>query len=96
MVVDYRYSSNKPSCLTINSSFLVRVNPETRVLHKLTVAGITAFALYVIEKGVSPVDLQGVVLYAHKTLCNSLAHLPLASSSLFCNSFTIALLVASA
>ena len=56
---------------------------------------MTASAPYVRENGVSPVDLLGVVQYAHKTLGSSSAHLPLVLSNLFFNPFTIALLVAS-
>ena len=38
---------------------------------------------YIIEIGVSLVDLLGVVRYVHKTWGNSSTHLPLASSGLF-------------
>ena len=71
-------------------------NLETRALHKFTSAGITVYAPYVREKGVSPMDLLRVVWYAHKTLGNSSAHLPLEPSNLLFNPFTIALFVASA
>lgn len=93
MVADSRYSSNKSSCFTINSPFSGRVNPETRALHKLASAGMTASAPYFRENGVSSMDLLGVVLYAQRMLGNSLAYLPLAPSSLFFKLFTITLLV---
>lgn len=51
---------------------------------------------YIIEYGVSPVHLFGVVQYAHRTWGNSSTHLPFALSNLFFNSLTINLLVASA
>ena len=95
MVTNSRCSSNKSNCLTINSAFLAGENPKTQTLHKFISVGMTASAPYVRENGVSPVDLLGVVRYAHKTLGNSLAHLPLAPFNLFFNSFTMALLVAS-
>ena len=96
VVADSRCSFNKSSCLTINSSFLMGVNPETRALHKFISTGMTASVPYVRENGVSPVDLLGVIRYAHRELGNSSAHLPLAPSSLFFNPFTMALLVVSA
>ena len=96
MVANSLHSSNWSRCLTINSSFSARTSPVTQALHKFTSAGMIAFAPYVKENGVSPVDLLGVVRYAHKTLVSSWAHLPLAPSNLFFNSLTIALLVASA
>ena len=52
------------------------------MLHKLTSASITTSAPYVRENGVSPVDLRGVIRYAHKTLGSSSAQLPFAPSSL--------------
>ena len=55
-----------------------------------------AFAPYVREKWVSLRDLLEVVRYAHRTLGNSFAHLPLEPSNLLFNPFTIALFVASA
>jgi len=55
---------------------------------------MTASTLYVRENRVSPVDLFLVVWYAHRTLGNSFAHLPLAPSNLLFNPFTMALLVA--
>ena len=55
---------------------------------------MTAFVPYVRENGVSPVDLLGVVWYAHRILGNSSARLPLVPSNLLFNSFTITLLVA--
>ena len=61
MVADSRCSSNKFNCLTINSAFLVGVNLETRVLQKFILVGMIAFAPYVRENAVSPVDLLGVV-----------------------------------
>ena len=94
MVANSRHSSNKSSCFTINSSFSVGTNPETRALHKFTLAGMTASILYIRENGVSPMDLLEVIWYAHKTLGSSSAHLPLVPSNLFFNLFTIALLVA--
>ena len=96
MVANSRHSSNESSCFTINSSFLVGINPETWALHKCTLVGMTTSVSYVRENGVSPVDLLGVVQYAHKTLCSSSAHLPLVPSNRFFKPFTIALLVASA
>ena len=70
------------------------LNPSIYALHMFTSAGITASAPYVRENGVSLVDLQGVVRYAHKTLGNSSAQLPLASSSLIFNPIKIVLLIA--
>ena len=96
MVANSRHSSNWSKCFTINSSFQARANPITRALHRFTLVCITASALYVRENGVSPVDLLGIVWYAYKTLSNSSAHLPFTPYNLFFNSFTIALLVASA
>lgn len=55
---------------------------------------MTASAPYVRENGVSPMDLLGVVRYAHKMLGSSLAHLPLVPSNIFFNLIMIALLVA--
>ena len=57
--------------------------------------GIIASTLYVIEKGVSPVEHRGVVHYAHSTLGSSFAHLTFESSSLFFRPFTMDLLVTS-
>ena len=96
IVANSRCSSNKSSCFNINSEFLVGLNLTTQELHRFISAGITASAPYVREKGVSLVDLLGVVRYAHRTLGNSSAHLPLEPFNLFFNPFTIALLVASA
>ena len=95
MVTNSRCFSNKSNCLTINFVFLAGENPETRTLHKFISIGMTASAPYVRENRVSPVDLLGVVRYAHKTLGNSSAHLPLTPFNIFFNSFTMALLVAS-
>ena len=58
--------------------------------------GVTASELYVIEKGVSLVDLLGVVRYAYNTCGNSSTHLPFASSNLFLSPSIMTLLVASA
>ena len=96
MVTNSQCSSNKSNCLTINSAFLAGENPETQALHKFISVGMTASVPYVRENKVSLVDLLGVVRYAHRTLGNSSAHLPLAPSNLFFNPFTMALLVASA
>ena len=95
-VTDSWCSSNKFNYFSINSEFLARVNLETRALHKFIFAGTTDSAPYFIENGVSLVVLFGIVRYAHRTLGNSSAHLLLAPSNLFFNSFTMALLVASA
>ena len=91
-----RRSSNKFNYSTINSAFLAGVNLETRALHKFISAGMTASAPYVRENEVFPMDLLGVVRYAHRTLGNSSAYRHLAPSNLFFNPFTMALLVASA
>ena len=96
MVIVSWHSSNRSSCFTINSPFLVGTNPVTQALHRFTSADMIASAPYVRGNGVSPVDLLGVVWYAHKTLGSSSAHLPLTPSNLFFNPFTITLLVASA
>ena len=72
------------------------LNSETHMLHKLTSAGITASAPYMRENGISPVDLRGVVRYAHKILGSSSAQLPFAPSNLLFKSFTITLFMASA
>ena len=90
-----RCSSNKFNCFSINSEFLEGLNLETRALHKFISASMTASAPYVRENGVSLVDLLGVVWYAHRTLGNSSAHLPLVPSNLFFNPITMALVVAS-
>ena len=87
-------SSSKFNCVTINLAFLARESLETWALHKFISASMIASALYVRENRVSPVDLLGVVRYAHRTLGNSSAHLSLAPFSLFFNPFTMALLVA--
>ena len=96
MVTVSRHFSNRSSYFTINSPFLVGTNPVTRALYGFTSASMTASTPYVRENRVSPVDLLGVVHYAHKTLDSSSAHLLLAPSNLFFKPFTIALLVASA
>jgi len=57
---------------------------------------MVASAPYVKENGVLPVDLLGVVRYAHKMFGSSSAYLPFVPSNLFFNPFTITLLVASA
>ena len=94
IVADSRYSSNKSSCFTINLLLSIRANSETRALHKFTSSNITASIPYVRENNVSPVNLLGVVRYAHRMLGNSSAHLPLIPSNLLFNLFTIVLLVA--
>ena len=94
IVVDSRRSSNRFNCISINFEFSVGLNPKTWALHKFTSAGMTASASYVRENEVSPVDLLGVVRYAHRTLVNSSAHLPLAPFNLLFKLFTMALLVA--
>ena len=96
IVTNSRCFSNKSNCLTINSAFLAGENPETWALHKFISAGMAASAPYVTENGVSPMDLLGVVRYAHRTLGNSSTHLLLAPSNLFFNLFRMVLLVASA
>ena len=96
MIAASRYSSSKSKRSTIISSFWTGSNPSTRALHRFTMTGITASALYVRENGVSPMDLWGVIQYAHKTLGSSLAQLPLAPSNLLFNPFKIVLLMASA
>ena len=57
-----------------------------------TSTSMTASALYVRENEVFPVDLWGVVRYAHKILGNSSAQLPLAPSNLLFNPLKIVLL----
>ena len=47
---------------------LGRSNSATHALHNFISAGMMASAPYVRENGVSPIDLLGVVQYAHKTL----------------------------
>ena len=86
IVIDSLHSSNRSSNFTINSLFLVGINPKTRALHKFTLASMTTSTSYVRENGVSPLDLLGVVRYAQKTLDSSSAHLPLTppSFSLIC------------
>ena len=96
MVAASRYSFSRSKRSTIIPSFRAGLNPSTRALHRFTLASIMASAPYVKENGVSPIDLLGVVQYAHKTLGSSSAHLPFASSNLFFNPFTIVLLMASA
>ena len=61
MVANSQHSSNESSCFTISSSFLAEENLETRALHRLILAGITASVPYIRENGVSPVDLLGVI-----------------------------------
>ena len=94
MVANSRHSFNWSRCFTINSSFLAGKNLATQALHKFISASMTASAPYVRENGVSPMDLLGVVWYAHKMLGSSSAHLPLVPSNIFFNPIMIALLVA--
>ena len=89
------HSSNRSSYFTINSPFLVGTNPVTQAPHWFNSAYMTTSTPYVRENRVSPVELLGVVQYAHETLGSSSAHLPLMPANLFFNPFTIALLVAS-
>ena len=96
IIADSRRSSSMSNYFIINSEFLTGLNPETWALHKFTSTSITTSAPYVRENRVSPVDLLGVVQYAHRTLGNSSIHPPLAPSNLLFNLFTIALLMASA
>ena len=96
MVPTSWHSSNESSCFTINSSFSANVNPDTRALYRLISTGMTAFALYVKEYGVSLVDLLEVVRYAHKMFGNSSVHLPLVPSSLLFSPLITTLLVVSA
>ena len=94
MVAASRYSSSKSRCSTIISSLWTGLNPSIRALHMFTSAGMTTSVPYVKENGVSPVDLWGVVRYAHKTLGSSSAQLPLALSNLLFNPLRIVLLTA--
>ena len=87
MVTNSRYSSNKSSYFTINLLLSIRANSETRALHKFTSSSITASIPYVRENKVSPVNLLGVVRYAHRMLGNSSAHLPLIPFNLLFNPF---------
>ena len=96
MVANSQHSSNWSRCFTINSPFSAGINPTIRAIHKFTLAGMTASTPYIRENWFSPVDLLGVVQYAHKTLGSSSTHQPLAPFNLFFNPPTIALLVASA
>ena len=96
MVAASRYSSSESRCSTIISSLWTGLNPSIHALHMFTLAGRTASAPYVRENGVSPMDLRGVIRYAHKTLGSSLAQLPLTPSNLLFNPLRIALLAASA
>ena len=90
------HNFSKYQISSIISSLWARLNSSTRVLHKFTSAGMIASALYVKENGVSPVDLRGVIRYAHKTLGSSSAQFPMAPSNLFFNPLRIVLLMASA
>ena len=58
--------------------------------------GMTASAFKAIEKWVSPVDLQGVVLYIQRTCDNFSTHLLFVSSNLFLSLFTMTWLTVSA
>ena len=81
--------SNSPSLLLKVKELVLSVgNPVSR--------GITALALKVNEKGVSPMDLQSVVRYVHRMCDNSSTHFPFASSNLFLSPLTLTLLIASA
>ena len=68
-------------------------NLETHALHKLTSVGIIASPPYVSENKVSPVDLLGVVRYAHRTFGNFSAHIPFVPSNPFLSPFIIVLLI---
>ena len=56
-----RLSSKASKFLTICTSLLLHAKSATLMLDKPTSIGMIAFASYVMEKGVSPVDLLGVV-----------------------------------
>ena len=59
------------------------------MLDKPTSTSITASVPKVKEKGVSQINLLGVVWYAHSTLGSSSTHFPLAFFNLFFNSLTM-------
>ena len=56
-----RLSSKESKFLTIRVSLLLRKKFTTLVLDKLILIGVTTSALYIIEKGISPVNLLGLV-----------------------------------
>lgn len=64
-----------------------------RTIGTTILVGITALVPYTIEKGVSPIELYGVVRLTHSTPGNSSGHLPLVSLSLFFMLVMIVLLV---
>ena len=90
-----RLSSKRSKFSDIYASLLPGEKPTTLILDMLIFTRMTASTPYVIEKGVSPVDLLGVVWEAHKTLGNSSTQFPFAPSRLFFKPLTIVLFVAS-
>ena len=90
------HSSAKSRLREMSCSLLLPRNWSDLNVGKPISVGITASDPYVIENGVSLVDLLGVVRYVYKTWGNSSTHLPLASSSLFLKLSTITLFVTSA
>ena len=64
-----------------------------RAVGALVLTGMTTSDLYANDSGVAPVEVHAVVLYEHKTLGSSSAHLPLYFSSRFLSIFTIILFV---
>ena len=77
--------SNSPSLLLKVKELVLSVgNPVSRE--------ITALAPYVIEKGISPVELRGIVRYVQRTCGNFSTYFPFASSNLFLSPLTMTLL----
>ena len=76
----------KKSLLGVKELVLSVGNPVSR--------GTKISAPKVIEKGVSLMDLRGVVRYVKRTCGNSSTHFPFVSSSLFLSPLTMTLLTA--
>lgn len=95
MVATSLHSSAKSRLVERSCSLLLLLNWSYFIVRKLVSRRIIALDPYVMEKGVSLVDLLGVVWYIHNAWGSSSTHLPLASSSLFFNPSTMTLFVAS-
>ena len=78
-----------------NSSLSLGLSDWVLNVGKLVSRGMTASAPEDIKKGVSPVDLRGVVRYVHRTCGSSSTHLSFASSNLFLSPLTMILLITS-
>ena len=70
MVAIYLFSSTKSRLVERSCLFLLLSNWSVLIIGNPISNGTTASELYVIEKGVSLVDLLSVVRYAYKTWGN--------------------------